>query len=411
MREEQLARIIEKVIPQIYLKKCNIDIDWGRELKITLNNQAFNYITYNTGGRGGNMGKLFTYIENESDTFCSLDLHGFEMESSYVERNIATKWLELETSISQKEWENILDQIVRLQKRTYENLPIIKNIIIDTQDTGTVDISESSEEKLIDVMAGSNYTYFLTDKSLRIVDYNNITWREAEDKSTYSSIPNFLQPFTKVLNGGRVGIALTHTGDIIIYKGSGMIVSVRKGNVVVYDDAIVKNLYRDVLDEAKYGVICNLFDVCWDISYRRHGALIVLALDSDYEKHIVNKESILGHMESMGIRKNMVDAIKQISLKETGKIKNRSIFIELASVDGATIIDPLDGEVKAFGAIIETAKSLKKISGARTTAAKSAISYENMIPIKVSSDGDITLYKKVRDKISNEELVLEYKFY
>ena len=85
--------------------------------------------------------------------------------------------------------------------------------------------------------------------------------------------------------------------------------------------------------------------------------------------------------------------------------------MELSSVDGAVILEPQTGQVKAFGSIIETAASVHGISGARTTAAESAVSYENMQPIKISSDGDITLYRNITDLDTGEEITLKYKFY
>ena len=55
--------------------------------------------------------------------------------------------------------------------------------------------------------------------------------------------------------------------------------------------------------------------------------------------------------------------------------------MELSSADGAVILEPQTGQVKAFGSIIETAASVRGISGARTTAAESAVSYQTMQPI------------------------------
>ena len=83
----------------------------------------------------------------------------------------------------------------------------------------------------------------------------------------------------------------------------------------------------------------------------------------------------------------------------------------MSSVDGAVILEPHTAQDKAFGSIIETAASVHGFSGARTTAAESAISYENMQPIKISSDGDITLYRNITDLDTGEEITLKYKFY
>lgn len=415
MKEIELAKIIEQMVPQLYLLDHPIRSKWGKLLELTINDQKFYYITYNTGGKGGDIGKLYTFIEDNSGRFCELNLNSGELERKCVEREIATKWLEIKTSIGHREWEKILDHIDKMQNRTYENLPIVKNIIIDPEVMGQVDFSEANEMKLIDIMGGSNYVYFIADKEFKIADYKEVSWNEITDNSNYTSVPNFLRPFTSVMKEGQVGIALSRTGDVIVYneespKHDQMIISIRKGDTTVYQSDMVKNLYRDVFGTT-YDVACNLFDICWDISYRRHGALIVLVLDDDYERHIVNRESILGHSEAMGIRKHLAAAIERISLLNRGQIAGRNTFLELSSVDGAVILEPHTGQVKAFGSIIETAASVHGISGARTTAAESAVSYENMQPIKISSDGDITLYRNITDLDTGEEITLKYKFY
>ncbi|MDD3139589.1 MAG: diadenylate cyclase [Lachnospiraceae bacterium] len=410
MTENQLAKIIDNIIPHILLNENNYKLDWGKEISLELNHVKYSYISYNTAGKGGKIGKIFEYIENNSVAYCSLDLHSLNLESKYVIRDISSKWLELQTSISQSEWTIILDILEKIKNRTYENLPIVLNLILDPNSVGTVLLTNKHDSKLFDLLAGSNYTYFVIDKALKIIDYKCISWSETSDKKSYSSLPNFLQPFSHLLEN-KIGISLTHSGDIIIYNSAGMIMSERKSNCTIYENSLTKNLYRDVLHPTVYGIACNLFDISWDISYRRHGALIIVTKESSFESHIVNKESIFTSSECIGLRKELSTSFANVSLKNTGVIKCRSIFLELSSVDGAVILDGTDGSIKAFGSIVETAASVSGTSGARSTAAKSASTYNNMLPIKISSDGDITLYKKAHDTTSCSDIILEFNFY
>ena len=410
MTNQQLAEIIEEMVPHLYLNRNSYDIEWGRKIELILEGNIYTYISYETAGRGGSIGVLFNYIEMESFNYCKLDLNSFELERVYVYRDICTKWLEINTKICQKDWSSILDILEFLKNRTYENMPVITNFVLDPGVKGSIPITNKDDIKLFDLLAGSNYTYFLVDKELKIVDYDCISWSETTDKKDYSSLPNFLQPYSHLLID-KYGISLTHAGDIIIYNNLGMIMSIRKERWTMYENALTKNLYRDILKSTNYGVACNLFDIVWDLSYRRHGALIITTPDDDYESHIVNKDSILARTSFVGFRQQLFSTFKKISLKKRGEICKRSLFLELSSVDGAIIVDGVDGSVKAFGAIIETAPNISATTGARTTAAKSAISYEKMSPIKVSSDGDITLYTRQKEKNSGEDVVLEYKFF
>nr|WP_249420127.1 diadenylate cyclase [Rhabdothermincola salaria] len=64
----------------------------------------------------------------------------------------------------------------------------------------------------------------------------------------------------------------------------------------------------------------------------------------------------------------------------------------LALLDGATIVDR-DGRLLAYGAIVDSADS--EHEGARTAAAKS-LSKTAMVVLKVSADGDITVFRDGR---------------
>lgn len=44
-----------------------------------------------------------------------MNLNSGELERKCVEREIATKWLEIKTSIGHREWEKILDHIDKMQ--------------------------------------------------------------------------------------------------------------------------------------------------------------------------------------------------------------------------------------------------------------------------------------------------------
>ncbi|QDS94207.1 hypothetical protein FF011L_29860 [Roseimaritima multifibrata] len=69
--------------------------------------------------------------------------------------------------------------------------------------------------------------------------------------------------------------------------------------------------------------------------------------------------------------------------------KHRRLLSELASIDGAVVFDAQS--VLAVGAVINTHPDAGDCIGARTTAAKSAFKWGG-IPMKISSDGDVTLY-------------------
>ena len=68
-------------------------------------------------------------------------------------------------------------------------------------------------------------------------------------------------------------------------------------------------------------------------------------------------------------------------------IRDRTLA-RLAALDGATIVDH-DGHLLGYGAIVSSSDS--EHEGARTAAAKS-LSHTAAIVLKVSVDGDITVF-------------------
>lgn len=69
--------------------------------------------------------------------------------------------------------------------------------------------------------------------------------------------------------------------------------------------------------------------------------------------------------------------------------RKKRLLLEVASMDGAVLFD--NHNLLAFGAMLNSHSQVGSHAGARTTAALSAF-HAGGHPIKVSSDGDITVY-------------------
>lgn len=110
---------------------------------------------------------------------------------------------------------------------------------------------------------------------------------------------------------------------------------------------------------------------------------------------IVNRDSIIEPSETMraGTPHACVsNAVRNISLGgNTDAIKKKRVLVELASVDGAVVFN--DSRIIAFGAMIKSHEEVGSHAGARTTAAVSAFNWGGH-PVKVSSDGEATVYFK-----------------
>ena len=129
----------------------------------------------------------------------------------------------------------------------------------------------------------------------------------------------------------------------------------------------------------------------FDLSFRRHGALLIYDPNKEVVKHVVNRRAVIGDDQPDGIHKILAADVHRLAIGQgmDGLGSRKKLLIELASIDGAVIFD--NEKILAFGAIIESHPKAGQESGARTTAAISAYHWGGK-PMKVSSDGEITLY-------------------
>jgi hypothetical protein len=290
------------------------------------------------------------------------------------------------------EWKELLEYASSISLRTYENQNITFNFII-SEGNGTTDITSPEIQKYIDPLASSPQTYIRIDRNLKFLNYEEIKWSDIKDTKEYKFNPEFLQPIKSVLKSNEYSIHLTSRSDIIIMNISGLLAAKRKRRWKLYDVFTLKNFFVDKLGGA-YRTGSNIFDVLFDLSFKRHGALLVYDPEKNLIQHIINKGSITSEQnnDKDSAREMLSPPLSKISMsqKEYSPRKKR-LFLEIASMDGAVIFN--ESGILAFGAMIETHTKANSEAGARSTAARSAF-YWGGYPIKISSDGEITIYFK-----------------
>ncbi|MBD2106770.1 hypothetical protein [Nodosilinea sp. FACHB-13] len=285
------------------------------------------------------------------------------------------------------EWDKLLAYAEGLRFRTYENQPISLNLIVSSG-VGTLDITQDSIQKIIDPLASSQNAFFRVDYSSRYINYEQVAWHETTEPSEYKFSPDFVQPFVSRLERNEFSFHLTARHDILILNRSGMLAAYRKGNWYIYSVYTFKNSITDIT--GNYRVGCNLFDLVFDLSYRRHGALLIYDPQHKVVDKIINKGSIIKPGATSDSARSMLrPAVYPIEMGNISYEKRKKrLLLEIAGIDGAVVFD--DKNVLAFGAMIATHDDAGDLAGARTTAARSAYLYEG-IPVKISSDGDISM--------------------
>jgi len=306
-----------------------------------------------------------------------------------IQEQLAELWLNLNKP--EINWAKFLSYNRYLDSRTNENANVAINLLV-REGEGSFEINDQNYSKLIDPLASSLNVYFEVGYELQFRNYNNILWDDVADGEAYKLLPEFLHPFHHIKQANDWSVHKTSRGDFIILDVDGLVATRRKGKWTLYETRTLKNSMVDVLGGGNYWVACNLFELTFDLSYRRHGALLVYDPMQQVLPYISNRESILEVTNTNidPVRRALMDSVANISLESTHPrdIKKR-LLIELASMDGALIFN--NDRILAFGAMIQGHPQVGAAVGARTTAAKSAYLYGG-IPLKVSSDGDMTLY-------------------
>ncbi len=332
--------------------------------------------------------------------------------------SFAIEWLRMHSPTT--DWVRFIKYLESLARRTHENQPVTLNLII-RQGQGLGDLTRPRIQKFFDRLASSAFSYLAVDSDLRLIEYGEVEWSQVKAAHSYKFHPEFLHPIHSVMDETDLSAHLTTGGDLIIMSKAGLLATRRNRKWKIYDVRTFKNSLAYCLGSHYVGA--NLFEVVFDLSFRRQGSLLIYDPDHLVADHILNTESIIGgyHLrktqDSTGVLRGtevagttggpeasylpetgqsmIVDSIADTSIgRRAGSLRRKRRLIEMSGVDGAVVFD--DDNLLAVGALIRSHPNVGNHLGARVTAARSAYLWGGR-PIKVSSDGDVAIYFKSRN--------------
>lgn len=380
-QEQALLRLLIGVVPQWYLA------DYGpHPQSLKLNREGVQF--YSQRALTPDLLKLYRWMQGQLPEW-NKTIPNIPTASTYekVTEDVALKWLDI--TARGFNWNKIIAYLGDLKRQSYENTSLVRNLVLNGKEKGDMDISAAELEKPFAPLASSANTFMRTDRDLRFLSYEEILWTKVQLIIDYKFHPDFLHPVWSQLRQGECSAHLTSRGDIVVMNKSGLLVANRRGRWYIYDVNTFKNCVGDSMGSYRIG--CNLFDIVFDLSYKRRGSLLIYDPKHSVLDHVVNRESIIdpGKGSADKAREILRSVIGNIGM-DNPQLKHRKkrLFLEIASIDGAVIFD--SDQVLAFGALIEPHGYVKSAHGARTAAALSSYHWGGR-PIKVSADGDITL--------------------
>ena len=205
--------------------------------------------------------------------------------------------------------------------------------------------------------------------------------------------PEWCEDLTRESQGSRLGVALTKQGDILILDGGNLRFTYRLGCWQYWNHSHLVDLLRNAARTQRVPprsipkVVRALYRSALDVSFRRSGGLFVLLRNAQNRRKIVRSGDAIDDSRRPTVEKSFDRSLPTRMVQAL----SRSIVAELAAVDGAVVLNNR-GEILAYGAVLDPKKKgrITRTEGSRTKAAVGASNYG--LAVKVSSDGDITIY-------------------
>jgi hypothetical protein len=287
----------------------------------------------------------------------------------------------------------------KLSEQSYENKSLTLGCLVEPVPSG---IQEGqafpraflSSKKYKALSDGYHTAYRISSDGTMtdFVDLEKIDSRDLTEKHFY---PEWAEPMAKASRSGRCGIALSRQGDILVFEEGTLRFTYRYGKWQYWNHAHLLNLLRDRAKAQRVPVnvlgrvVFAIYRAALDISFRRSGGLFLILNSKKELRQVVRDGDAIRDRK----RRPLDRAFDAAVAKHKVQAIPRRVLVELASLDGAVVIAN-SGELLAYGAILQptTPGILQGTEGSRTKAAIGGSN--NGLAVKVSSDGDITVYYK-----------------
>lgn len=199
----------------------------------------------------------------------------------------------------------------------------------------------------------------------------------------------------------RLALCLTRQGDLLVLDGGRLTLTYRFGRWQYWNHAHIVDLIRNaarvqnVPTGKVLGVVRAIYRAALDVAFRRSGALFLILRSRNDLRKVVRSGDAIGDARRPGLDKAFDAVLDEFSVQSG----SRAVVAELAALDGAVVLAN-SGRVLAYGAVLDPRRKgrVRAAEGSRTKAAIGASNYG--LAVKISSDGDITVYAKGRKLIA-----------
>lgn len=331
-------------------------------------------------------------LQNEALTASNASMTAIsEAFDEYVVANHVGSYNSLAVSVS-----SIFEALHTLSEQTYENKALTFGCVLDPGETrhGAVGFPGSylSTKKYKALSDGFRTAYHISRSGL-LLDFVDLARFEIPSSTARHYYPEWTEPIARSATSGRSGIVLSRQGDILVFDGGSLRFTYRYGRWQYWNHAHLVNLLKDRARAQRVPpgilgkVVGAIYRAALDVSFRRSGGLFVILHNRNNLRQIVRPGDAIRDSQRGATDAQFDEVIAQHKFQTLPRV----IAVELASLDGAVVLEN-SGVIRAYGAVLQPKKAgrLRGTEGSRTKAAIGASNYG--LSVKVSSDGDITVY-------------------
>ena len=271
----------------------------------------------------------------------------------------------------------IMDQMTRWAARSYEGKPISAAMGVNEDRGGDVEFRETCNADFAAVLTNGSDTMIECSADGKIRSYHAL----AAPAILPEYAPHRLAGLAEWSKGGKIGLSLNRSGEILVLKHSRLVFVCRRGKwSFLTHEPIITQMGCPQSRAIRRAVYSSALDA----SFARTGACIGI-VTSGYVANNAWKAAVpktADHLQALESPKTA--ALAQMIGCNKFQELDRRFRQELLAIDGATLIGH-DGTVLAVGAILKIEGG--STGGGRLAAAQTLSQYG--LGIKVSQDGPI----------------------
>lgn len=278
---------------------------------------------------------------------------------------------------------------------TYEGQKISTSIGIEESETGPSDLHFDSVKFMdfIKILGNGHDSLMIYDKVGNFHGYANLNFTEAEATGYY---PLRFIHIAGWSQNDKTCVTLTRNGDVLIFQNGDLLFAKRMGKWIYYTHDVIQKQFTNnaIAKNTNPELRRAIYKTALDLSYSRTGGCIGVVNQTSEEN--ARKSRIIAEDERFdnGSSNIKVSLLQKIICNRPFYDLDRLLRLELASIDGATVINR-QGSYIAAGSIVKVKGG--STSGGRTAATKALSNFG--IGIKISNDGYIEAYDRNQKRL------------